>query len=37
MEMDEAEVASQADSRKVPKEQLEGFSIVAESYLNRKK
>ena len=35
--MDEAEAASQADSKKVPKEQLEGCLIVAASYLNRKK
>ena len=37
MEMDEAEDASQADSKKVPKEQPEGCLIVAASYLNRKK
>ena len=36
MEMDEAEAASQADSRKEPKEKLEGCLIVAESYLNKK-
>ena len=36
MEMDEAEAASQADSKKVPKEQLESCLIVAASYLNRK-
>ena len=33
MEMDEAEAVSQANSKKVPKEQLEGSSIVAASYL----
>ena len=31
--MNEAEAASQVDSKKVPKEQLEGSSIVAASYL----
>ena len=37
MEMNEAEAASQADSKKVPKEQLEGCLIVAASYLIEKK
>ena len=37
MEMDEAEAASQADSKKVSKEQLKGCLIVAASFLNRKK
>ena len=36
MEMGE-EAASQADSKKVPKEQLEGCLIVVVSYLNKKK
>ena len=33
--MDEAEAASQADSKKVPKEQLDGCLIVAASFLYR--
>ena len=36
MEIVEAEAASQADSKKVSKEQLEGCLIGAASYLNRK-